>query len=678
MTARVYPSQQDTYLTAIGSLLVTYEEINQETNVSQIQCFVNSVERKLIHNNNNNLYSTFISNGDIVRILVTTTSNVSEINVTRRDYTTDDQGGDMGIRDVYITGVTGNSPTTLEVTFTVSPISLDYNFEYLISASVQYPVTPTPTPTNTVTPTVTPTNTLTPTPSTPPPFQNVFVAGGGDTIKYSSDGLNWSNSINGGSFSMVSAAAAYCDGNVYMIIGRTFGPAAPYKVIYSYDGNYWYPTNFNIYVDPLVNITSNGNIWLIAGYTPGITPTNVLYYSYNKIDWYPSSLTPTLPTNFSISNVFWNGSQFILIAGSSERFYSSNDGINWTTNITSATPIDVNTFIFNGTNYIGWRSTDGKMYYSQDLYTFTASTPLFFGVEEQPRVLLAGTNIYIGTNINMYRSTNNGVSWTTVPSYDALQPYAQSLAYNNSIYLANGGRMAYSYDGINWSLGNSSSDFNADIIISYPNSFVTVQAPTPTPTPTQTPTKTPTPTPTPTNTPTISLTPSITPTNTPTISLTPSITPTNTPGLGLPVSLTYVIKVKGTNSSNFYRYSNMTVTNTGGGGLGSINATINTFDTPNDSSVHSGTTVTGYITNSNLQLITATRTVCTLSGSTTIQSNFQISIIINGVQRVINTIISTGFIGTCDNPRVQSRQLNPGVTINPGDNIVVYWEELNP
>ena len=55
----------------------------------------------------------------------------------------------MGIRDVYITGVTGNSPTTLEVTFTVSPISLDYNFEYLVSASVKIPLTPTPTPSST-------------------------------------------------------------------------------------------------------------------------------------------------------------------------------------------------------------------------------------------------------------------------------------------------------------------------------------------------------------------------------------------------------------------------------------------------------------------------------------------------------------------------------------------------
>jgi hypothetical protein len=136
MTARIYPSQQDTYLTTTGSLLVTYNEVNELSNVSQVECFVNSVERKLIHNNTDNLYSTFITNGDVVRILITTLSDNNEINVTRRDYTTDDQGGDMGIRDVYITGVTGNSATNLEITFTVSPISLDYNFEYLISATV--------------------------------------------------------------------------------------------------------------------------------------------------------------------------------------------------------------------------------------------------------------------------------------------------------------------------------------------------------------------------------------------------------------------------------------------------------------------------------------------------------------------------------------------------------------
>jgi hypothetical protein len=173
MTARVYPSQQQTNLTTIGSLLVTYDEVNQSTNVSQVQCYVNSVERKLIHNNTDNLYSTFLSNGDIVRVLITTTSDNNEINVTRRDYTTDDQGGDMGIRNTFITGVTGTSPTTLEVTFTATTISLDYNFEYLVSASVKFPPSPTPTPTPTTPPpTASPTPTPTITPTTTPAVLN--------------------------------------------------------------------------------------------------------------------------------------------------------------------------------------------------------------------------------------------------------------------------------------------------------------------------------------------------------------------------------------------------------------------------------------------------------------------------------------------------------------------------
>ena len=162
MTARVYPSQQQTNLTTIGSLLVTYSEVNETSTISKVQCFVNSVERKLIYDNSDSLYSTFLSNGDIVRILVTTTAEDNEILVTRRDYTTDDQGGDMGIRNTFITGVTGNSPTTLEVTFTATTISLDYNFEYLVTAIVKYPPTPTPTPTPSITPTNTPTPTITP------------------------------------------------------------------------------------------------------------------------------------------------------------------------------------------------------------------------------------------------------------------------------------------------------------------------------------------------------------------------------------------------------------------------------------------------------------------------------------------------------------------------------------
>jgi len=138
---------------------------NREPSVSAI---VNGEYRNLIHSDIENLYSTYIYSGDVVNIQISTTSNSNSIDVVRRDYTTDDQGGDNGIRDTFITGTTGASVADVyQITFTATTVAEDYNFEYRVAATTSFPVTPTPTPTNTptntATPTNTPTNTSTPT-----------------------------------------------------------------------------------------------------------------------------------------------------------------------------------------------------------------------------------------------------------------------------------------------------------------------------------------------------------------------------------------------------------------------------------------------------------------------------------------------------------------------------------
>ena len=151
-----------------GSLLVTYDETNAQTFTPYVEVYVNSQLRNLIHNDVDNLYSTYIYSGDVINIKMNTTSATNTINVTRRDYTTDDQGEDNGIRDTFITGVTGASVAGIyQFTFTATTIPQDYNFEYLVSTTTSFPASPTPTPTitatNTPTPTLTPTNTTTPT-----------------------------------------------------------------------------------------------------------------------------------------------------------------------------------------------------------------------------------------------------------------------------------------------------------------------------------------------------------------------------------------------------------------------------------------------------------------------------------------------------------------------------------
>jgi hypothetical protein len=293
MTARVYPSQQQTNLTTIGSLLVSYDEVNQLTNVSQVQCYVNSVERKLIHNNTDNLYSTFLSNGDIVRVLITTTSDDNEISVTRRDYTTDDQGGDMGIRNTYITGVTGNSPTTLEVTFTATTISLDYNFEYLVTAIVKYPPSPTPTQTVTQTGTPTPTPTTvpptaspTPTPTiTPTTTPAVLNSAGGkfdydfqNFRTYPGTGLIFNDVTNSGNYATLITGATYQ------------GSVSPYY--YNMDSTYatslYNPPNYYGYLYGgwfKVETTGVANVFMKKGdgLELGITSGNTIYGYFENV-----------------------------------------------------------------------------------------------------------------------------------------------------------------------------------------------------------------------------------------------------------------------------------------------------------------------------------------------------------------------------------------------------------
>jgi uncharacterized delta-60 repeat protein len=103
------------------------------------------------------LYSTFIRPGDAVNITVYDFAPSEQVNysVLRLDYTTDDEGNDMGIKEVPIsvTPFTGSNFSIID--FTASTATNAYNFEYKVSATVG--LLPTPTPTATPTPTPTPT-----------------------------------------------------------------------------------------------------------------------------------------------------------------------------------------------------------------------------------------------------------------------------------------------------------------------------------------------------------------------------------------------------------------------------------------------------------------------------------------------------------------------------------------
>jgi hypothetical protein len=143
MGPRIYPSQQDTNTTAKGSLILT----NSAFLIDYINIEINGLLRNVEYSNVSGLYSTNLNLNDVV--VISTIGNPINFTLNRKDYTTDEQDGDNGIRTTSI--YQNNSISSY--TFTATTINSSYNFEYLITSSIAGTPTPTPTPAPTPTPT---------------------------------------------------------------------------------------------------------------------------------------------------------------------------------------------------------------------------------------------------------------------------------------------------------------------------------------------------------------------------------------------------------------------------------------------------------------------------------------------------------------------------------------------
>lgn len=110
-----------------GSLIISFDDIDGFGG-DYLDIVVNSVLRKRIYTNSSSLYSCPLYVGDVVNLQFNDLSPSTDLNfdVYRRDYTTDDQGGDNGIKTTQVSsGVTNTG-----VTFTVSTLNISYDFEY--------------------------------------------------------------------------------------------------------------------------------------------------------------------------------------------------------------------------------------------------------------------------------------------------------------------------------------------------------------------------------------------------------------------------------------------------------------------------------------------------------------------------------------------------------------------
>ena len=116
-----------------GQLLITFDDIDGLAGGDYLDIFVNNVIQKRIYISPYKLYSCPLYVGDVVRFDFT---NVAPIVITyldliRRDYTTDDNNGNLGIVD---TNIALDVPFTT-YTFTATTVNSAYDFEYIMSNS---------------------------------------------------------------------------------------------------------------------------------------------------------------------------------------------------------------------------------------------------------------------------------------------------------------------------------------------------------------------------------------------------------------------------------------------------------------------------------------------------------------------------------------------------------------
>lgn len=123
MGPRIYPSQQDTNLTAKGSLL-----LSEDVDIAVIDVYVNNVLAAKEYSTVEGLYVVGLNIGDVVRLEASTNFNII---AKRFNYTTDYESGDNGVKVTEL----GTNVGISAYTFTVTTLPNSYNFEYHLDTS---------------------------------------------------------------------------------------------------------------------------------------------------------------------------------------------------------------------------------------------------------------------------------------------------------------------------------------------------------------------------------------------------------------------------------------------------------------------------------------------------------------------------------------------------------------
>jgi len=292
-----------------------------------------------------------------------------------------------------------------------------------------------------------------------------WVAGGVGNLtarlSYSTDGISWSNSLNGTTILGYQVYGVAHNGSIWVAGGDKTGFSSAVSLGYSYDAYTWYPSYSGNSVLTIVNAIAYANGKFVA---VGSGSSYSIAYSTDGITW-----TGCAPSTFFAStgygtSVVYNNSLWVaggtIGSGTGNKLLAySPDGINWTMSNFTTLDRSINSIDFNGTRWVavGNNSSTTQIVYSANTDisgTWTAVGNTFGGVGRG--VKWDGTKfIATGqTNLSINTSTD-GITWTTTTPAN-LTAFKFAINWFSSNWVIGQGFstgntcLLYSSDGTTW------------------------------------------------------------------------------------------------------------------------------------------------------------------------------------------------------------------------------------
>lgn len=285
-----------------------------------------------------------------------------------------------------------------------------------------------------------------------------------ESIKISYDGgSNWANTTGGFSDTNGWCFDVAYGNNLWVAVGQQNGTNT---IKYSLNGSNWSNSLRGGFQEQGVGVAFNGRRWVAVGFGPSGANLSTIQYSDNGISW--SNIANTGSAGFGTdglttgaNDVIWNGRMFIACGtsrtGGSNIQFSLN-GINWSnanlpTGIANtrklATNGRVNVFVGSNSSQYIWYSLNGSNWFAASVnpnFTATVRDVIWDG-----NVFLAYGGATLAQDSLKY--SHDGINWRNTPNKTNWIDNSGGLHINydgEKYYASAGGVIRYSFDLINW------------------------------------------------------------------------------------------------------------------------------------------------------------------------------------------------------------------------------------